>query len=169
MSNFILAFIGTMLTTIVVLFISYSIVFLPGKLYKAKEKKARIEQHLMFNQLKKGNYIWKVYKGEITTFIVTLVKPIFNDENECKGFYIYSKNIDCEYLEMGISVDLNESKSFNYNCYYTLFGEADITAKAVKSKMDKESLKASSYTMDDIIKASEEVKERLEKIIKNNN
>ena len=123
----------------------------------------------MFNQLKKGNYVWESYKGEITTFIVTLVKPIFNNKNECKGLCIYLKNIDCEYLTRNINIDLNESKSFNYNYYYTLFGEADITAKAIKSKMDKESLKASSYTMDDIIKASEEVKERLEKIIKNTN
>lgn len=169
MSNFILAFIGAMLITIVALFISYSIVFLPGKLYKAKEKKARKEQHLMFNQLKKGNYVWESYKGEITTFIVTLVKPKFNFENECKGLFIYLKNIDKEYLTRCIDIDLNKSKSFNYNCYYTLFGEADITAKAVKSKRDKESLKASSCTMDDIIKASEEVKERLEKIIKNTN
>jgi len=146
--------------------ISYSIVFLPSTLRKAKEEKARKEQHLMFNQLKKGNYVWESNKGEITTFIVTLAKPIFNDKNECKGLYIYLKNIDCEYLSMGINIDLDKSKSFNYKNYYTLFGEADITAKAVKSKRDKESLKVSSYTMDDIIKASDEVKERLEKIIK---
>jgi len=149
--------------------IFYSIVFLPSKLRKMKEKKARKEQHLMFNQLKKGNYVWKSYKGEITTFIVTLVKPNFNYKNECEGLVIYLENIDKEYLTWYIDIDLNKSKSFNYDCYYTLFGEADITAKAVKSKMDKESLKVSSYTMDDIIKASEEVKERLEKLIKDNN
>jgi len=149
--------------------IFYSIVFLPSKLRKMKEKKARKEQHLMFNQLKKGNYVWKSYKGEITTFIVTLVKPNFNYKNECEGLVIYLENIDKEYLTWYIDIDLNKSKSFNYDCYYTLFGEADITAKAVKRKMDKESLKVSSYTMDDIIKASEEVKERLEKLIKDNN
>jgi len=149
--------------------IFYSIVFLPSKLRKMKEKKARKEQHLMFNQLKKGNYVWKSYKGEITTFIVTLVKPNFNYKNECEGLVIYLENIDKEYLTWYIDIDLNKSKSFNYDCYYTLFGEADITAKAVKSKMDKESLKVSSYTMDDIIKASEEVKERLGKLIKDNN
>ena len=136
---------------------------------EGKEKKARKEQHLMFNQLKKGNYVWESHKGEITTFIVTLAKPIFNDKNECKGLYIHLKSIDCEYLEMGINLYLNESKSFNYKNYYTLFGEADITAKAVKSKMDKESLKVSRFTVDDIKKASDEVKERLEKLVKNAN
>ena len=136
---------------------------------ETKEKIARKEQHLMFNQLKKGNYVWESHKGEITTFIVTLAKPIFNDKNECKGLYIHLKSIDCEYLEMGINLYLNESKSFNYKNYYTLFGEADITAKAVKSKMDKESLKVSSFTVDDIKKASDEVKERLEKLVKNAN
>ena len=137
---------------------------------EGKEKIARKKQHLMFNQLKKGDFIWTIYEHKINAFVITSVEYRFNIYNgKCKDLIIKGEGVENDFVDCLISIPIEKIKTFKFGSYYTLFGEANITAKSEKLKKDKEIEKVSSFTVDDIIKASEEVKERLEKLVKNTN
>jgi len=159
------AIIFALIIILVVVLISFSIVFLPDLLREKKEKKARKEQHLMFIQLKKGDYVWEVVNDNIITRIVDTITYRFNSSNECTGIFISTYIPDNSYDTRCIDIKLKDSKVFKYLHYYTLYGEASVTAKAVKNKRDKEISKAVEYTIDDIKNASDEVTKRLEKVV----
>ena len=132
---------------------------------KLKEERAREKQHLMFNQLKKGDYVWEVVDDNIITRIVDTITYRFNSSNECTGIFINTYRPHNSYDTRYIDIKLKDSKVFKYQHYYTLYGEASVTAKAVKNKRDKEMSKAVEYTIDDIKNASDEVTKRLEKVV----
>ena len=158
------AIIFALIITLVIILISFSVVFLPDLLREKKEKKARKEQHLMFIQLKKGDYVWEVVNDNIITRIVDAITYRFNSSNECTGIFINTYRPDNSYDTRYIDINLKDSKAFKYQHYYTLYGEASVTAKVVKNKRDKEMSKAMEYTIDDIKNASDEVTKRLEKV-----
>lgn len=135
---------------------------------EGKEKIARKKQHLMFNQLKKGDFVWAIYEHKINAFVVTSVEYSFND-GKCKGLIIKCDGVKNDFVSSILSVPIEKAKTFKFNSYYALFEEANITVKSEKFKKDKEIEKVSSFTVDDIIKASEEVKERLGKLVKDTN
>jgi uncharacterized protein with PQ loop repeat len=160
---------------ILILFLTV-IAFIGGVIYtflikpqtlKIKHKKAMKSQHLMFNQLKAGNFVWELNGSTIKTYIIESVGYSFNKyTNECTRININAKNINNEYDNRYIDIDIDKSKSFKYNSYYTLYGEANSIASMTKAKRDREISNVSSATKEELIKEANKVIDRIDEFKK---
>lgn len=137
------------------------------QMLKANHKKAMKNQHLMFNQLKAGDFVWELNGSTIKTYIVKSVSYSFNKcTNECTRININAENINNEYDSRYIDIDISKSKSFKYNSYYTLYGEANSIASMTKTKRDREISNVSSATKEELIKEANKVIDRIEEFKK---
>ena len=138
------------------------------QMLKANHKKAMKSQHLMFNQLKKGDFIWELVGQDIKTYVVKSVSYSFGKcTNECFKINISAVSINNEYDSRYIDIDISKSKSFKYNSYYALYGEANSIASMTKAKRDREISNVSSATKEELIKEANKVIDRLEEFKKN--
>lgn len=130
-------------------------------------KNAKKNQRLMFNQIKEGNFIWELNGSNIKTYIVTSVGYSFNKyTNECTRINISAVNINNEYDNRYIDIDIDKSKSFKYNSYYTLYGEVNSIASMTKAKRDQEISNVSSATKEELIREANKVIDRIEEFKK---
>ena len=137
------------------------------RILKMKHKKAMINQHVMFNQLKAGDFVWELIGQTIKTYVVTYVNYTFKKyTNECTRINISTVNINNEYDNRYIDIDIDKSKSFKYNSYYTLYGEASSIASMTKAKRDREISNVSSATKEELIKEANKVIDRIEEFKK---
>ena len=116
----------------------------------------------MFNQLKKGDFVWEVYGDNLTSYKVESISYGFGNTNECRRMVIHTKSIKNEYDTRNISIDdINLSKSFKFGNYYTLFGEANSIATMTKNKRKEAIASVSVVSNDEITKEVNKVIERL--------
>ena len=116
----------------------------------------------MFNQLKKGNFVWEVYGDKIASYIVETITYGFDKSNECHRMVIHTKSIKNEFDTRDISIDdIKLSKSFKFRNYYTLFGEANSIATMTKNKRKEAIASVSVVSNDEIAKEVNKVIERL--------
>jgi len=172
MSNLILTSIGkvVMLSVLAIIF-AFGVFVLCGIIYvifispitiKKKHKNACKNQHLMFNQLKKGDFVWEVYGDNLTSYKVESISYGFGNTNECRRMVIHTKSIKNEYDTRNISIDdIKLSKSFKFGNYYTLFGEANSIATMTKNKRKEAIASVSVVSNDEITKEVNKVIERL--------
>ena len=137
------------------------------RILKMKHKKAMINQHVMFNQLKAGDFVWELIGQTIKTYVVKNVGYSFNKyTNECTRINFSTVNINNEYDNRYIDIDIYKSKTFKYNSYYTLYGEANSIASMTKAKRDREISNVSSATKEELIKEANKVIDRIEEFKK---
>jgi hypothetical protein len=84
----------------------------------------------------------------------------------CASTTVNAKNINNEYDNRYIDIDIDKSKSFKYNSYYTLYGEANSIASMTKAKRDREISNVSSATKEELIKEANKVIDRIDEFKK---
>ena len=137
------------------------------QMLNTNRKNAMKNQRLMFNQIKKGDFVWELNGSTIKTYVVKSVGYSFNKcTNECTRININAENISNEYDSRYIDIDINKSKSFKYNSYYTLYGEANSIASMTKAKRDQEISNVSSATKEELIREANKVIDRIDEFKK---
>ena len=122
----------------------------------------------MFNQLKKGDFVWGVYGDNLASYKVESISYGFDKSNECRRMVINTRSIKNEYDTRNISIDdIKLSKSFKFGNYYTLFGEANSIATMTKNKRKESIASVSVVSNDEIAKEVNNVIERLNDFKKN--
>lgn len=125
------------------------------KLDKRKEKINGPKQHLMFSQLKKGNFVWEVTGDKIKTLLVKNVEFYYDSSNNVRNVHIDFVN-----NSNGLLLSPESAKTFLHGCYHTLMGDAESTRRLNEIKRKKEVEKLTTAT-------AKEVKEQADKVIKN--
>ena len=134
---------------------------------KIKHKKAMKSQHLMFNQLKAGDFVWELNGSTIKTYVIESVGYSFNKyTNECTRINFNTVNINNEYDNRYIDIGIDKSKSFKYNSYYTLYGEVNSIASMTKAKRDQEISNVSTTSKEELIKEANKVIDRIDEFKK---
>jgi len=119
------------------------------------------KQHLMFNQLKKGDFVWLVNEDKLFRKIIKNVVYDFSGTDVIKiKLYFHGED---KYL----SVPSEKSKTYRFGNYYTIMGEAMANANYIKHKRQESIDGVRTSTDEDIIKAVNDVINRTNKI-KNN-
>lgn len=168
-TNIINGFFILVMLLIVIFFISGAIYFflIKPQMLRLRHKKAMKNQRLMFNQIKTGDFIWELNGSSIKTYVVKSVSYSFNKHtNECTRINISAENMNNEYEIRYIDIDIDKSKSFKYNSYYTLYGEAHSIASMVKAKRGQEISNVSSATKEELIKEANKVIDRIDEFKK---
>lgn len=119
-------------------------------------------QHLMFNQLSIGDYIWKIEDNYVKPYIIQDVGYSFNRENECDKIYFKIKGINTAVYTT--SININDARSFKYLSYYTLYNEAKLTLDSIMSKRKKEIENIKTSTPKELNDQVGEVIKRLENL-----
>ena len=145
---------------------SFAIIFVPFffvfSCYKERTylKTRGPKQHLMFNQLKKGDIIWKLYDGQLISYIVKNVEYLFSSTGKIRRVIIVIDDYNV------IRLDENEAKSFKYMDYYTLYSEVNFAHKLINAKREKELQKFTSVSAAKIQKEADEAIKRIENLKK---
>lgn len=119
------------------------------------------KQHLMFNQLKKGDFVWLVNEDKLFRKIIKKVAYNFSG-TDVITIKIYFHGYD-NYL----SIPSDKSKTYRFGNYYTIMGEAMANANYIKHKRQESIDGVRTSTDEDILKAVNDVINRTNKI-KNN-
>lgn len=119
------------------------------------------KQHLMFNQLKKGDFVWFVNEDKLFSKIIKKVVYDFSG-TDVRTINIYFHG-DCDYL----SIPPYKSKTYRFGNYYTIMGDAIVNANNIKHKRQESIDAVRTSTDEDILKAVNNVISRTNKI-KNN-
>ena len=132
-----------------------------------KNKNKKLEnacqnQHLMFNQLSIGDYIWKIEDNYVKPYIIQDVGYSFNRENECDKIHFKIKGINTAVYTT--SININDARSFKYLRYYTLYNEAKLTLDSIMSKRKKEIENIKTSTPKELNDQVGEVIKRLENL-----
>lgn len=125
-----------------------------------KCKKARDKQHLMFNQLKKGDYIWSLYDDTVKPFKVESINYKFS--------YYGGRLTEIEF-KMGydtITIPAEKSKSYQYHNRYTIFKAAKIESDLVKQKRQKQINDLKKVSNETIVNEVNKLIDNLKKIEK---
>ena len=133
---------------------------------KKNLKNAKENQRLMFNQLKKGDYVWEVSGEELKDYVVTYAGYYFDINNICKEVRIYLQNLSEEYSTRDINIPVGDSQTYKHNNYYTVYNEASLLQKGIKLKRDKQRNAAKEVTNEKLIEETTKLIERLNKIKK---
>ena len=154
-----LCIIGLCITAIIVtVILEIYKVFKENKRYK----NACENQHLMFNQLKKGDYMWRVNEDKITAYkIIEVNYKFYHDSLHEIKFEI--KSNECTWA-FEHEVDVKNAKSFKDGLYYLLYKEAKLSADACRRNKEKEIAKILQVTDEEIKAEADKVIERIEKI-----
>ena len=115
-------------------------------------------QKKMFNQLVKGDYIWRVDEDGVTHFTVEKVKYDFDSNKQVSKIKIYYGNAFLDYIETYPGA----AKSFNFGNWYTIKAAAELEYNKIKNKKDEAILGVTSCTTEEIKKASEKLIKQLE-------
>lgn len=129
-------------------------------------RKARESQRLLFNQLKKGSYVWEVVGEELITYVVTQSVYHFDRNNICKEITLRMQSVSESWNTRNIDIPVEESKTFKRNDYYTIYNEADIVRSAIKKKRDEQRNAVSKVSNEELANEVNNVIKRLETIKK---
>lgn len=140
--------------------------FLMTGLFAIYEKRQDIKakkQHLMFNQLKKGNFIWKVSGNWMRRIEVSGVEYHFDRHDIVDKIII---GLSGDYHKLHIRPD--DAKSFTFKelgyTYYTILEEAKLMTGLTEAKRKKAIENAQSVDANDVTeKLNQEIK-ALEKL-----
>lgn len=117
------------------------------------------KQRKMFNQLVKGDFLWRVNKNGVTCFTVDKVKYDLNRSsdtiNKIKIYYA-----DYDYIEM----TPNTAKTFKFGAWHTIKTAAEVEANALKCKRNEAILGVMECTPEDVKNASDNLIKQLENI-----
>ena len=117
------------------------------------------KQRKMFNQLVKGDFLWRVGENGVTYFTVDKVKYNLNrKEDTIRGLKIYYSDYD--YIEMTPEA----AKTFKFNNWHTIKTAAEVEANALKCKRNEAILGVMECTPEDVKKASDNLIKQLESI-----
>lgn len=124
---------------------------------KSQDAKAK-KQYLMFNQLKKGDFVWKVEDGFLTRYKVSGVEYHF-DTND--NVYKITISFVGEYHKLNIPIKI--AKVFVYDeftaKYYTIYKEAEIVANLTEVRRKKAIENAQSVDVSEVAaKLNEEIR-----------
>ena len=131
---------------------------------KKNLKNAKENQRLMFNQLKKGDYVWEVSGEELKDYVVTYAGYYFDINNICKEVRISLQNLSEEYSTRDINIPVGDSQTYKRNNYYTIYNEASLLQKGIKLKRDKQRNAAKEVTNEKLVEETTKLIERLNKI-----
>ena len=118
-------------------------------------------QHLMFNQLKKGDFLWKVDGDRLTYRFIKDVEYVFY------GTKIRQIRIHFHGGYYTLDIEPENAKTYTYHNYYTLYGDAKAQADFIALKRQEAISNSKEATADDVLKATDAVTARIEKIKKN--
>lgn len=121
------------------------------------------KQKKMFNQLVKGDYIWRVDEEKVRYFTVERVEYDFDYKKQINKIKIYYGDSFHDCVEM----KPDAAKSFIFCNWYTIKAAADLEYRKEESKRNEAILGVTSSTPEDIKKASEKLIKQLDKIINN--
>lgn len=146
----------------VVLLVSFIIVGLFAIYEKRQDIKAK-KQHLMFNQLKKGDFVWRVSGDWMRRIEVSGVEYHFDRHDIVDKIII---GLSGEYHQLHMRP--NDAKSFTFKelgyTYYTILEEAKLMADLTEAKRKKAIENAQSVDANDVTeKLNQEIK-ALEKL-----
>ena len=129
---------------------------------KKRYKNACENQHLMFNQLKEGDYMWRVIEDKITAYkIIKVNYKFYHDTLREIKFEIQNKESTWTHDH---EVDVKNAKSFKDGLYYLLYKEAKLSADACRRNKDKAIANIQQVTGEEIKAEADKVIERIEKI-----
>ena len=141
-----------------------------GVYKKIKDKKkyqdACKNQRLMFNQLKKGDYVWEVSGEELKDYVVTYAGYYFDRNNICKEVRISLQSLTNEWNTRDISIPVDDSQTYKRDNYYTIYNEASLLQRGIKLKRDKQRNAAKEVTNEKLVEETTKLIERLNKIKK---
>ena len=120
----------------------------------------------MFNQLKKGDYVWEVSGEELKDYVVTYAGYYFDINNICKEVRISLQSLTNEWNTRDISIPVDDSQTYKRNNYYTIYNEASLLQRGVKLKRDKQRNAAKEVSNEKLIEETTKLIERLNKIKK---
>jgi len=118
-------------------------------------------QHVMFNQLKKGDFIWCVDGDELHYRFIKEVEYLFY------GTKIRQIRIHFRGGYDTLEIEPENAKTYTYGSYYTLYGDAKAQADFIALKRQEAISISKEATAEDVIKATDAVTARIEKIKKN--
>lgn len=121
--------------------------------FRLKAKK----QRLMFSQLKKGDFVWRLNGNMLDCFMVKKVNHTFHHDGTVKKMCI---KLDGCYEE--IKIDPKNVKSYEFEDYYTLMEDAVSRQKLILLKRKNEVEKLSKASPVEIKKAVDNVIKGLE-------
>ena len=133
---------------------------------KKNLKNAKENQRLMFNQLKKGDYVWEVSGEELKDYVVTYAGYYFDINNICKEVRISLQSLTNEWNTRDINIPVDDSQTYKRNNYYTIYNEASLLQRGIKLKRDKQRNAAKEVTNEKMIEETTKLIERLNKIKK---
>ena len=131
-----------------------------GILREISYKRNGMGQHVMFNQLKKGDFVWCVNGDELHYRFVKNVSYNFagtDVTNIVIEFY-------GDYNDLKIKPE--DAKTYRYAWFYTLMGDAKAQADYVSLKRNESVKESQKVTPEEIIKGADFVMKRIEKIKK---
>lgn len=114
------------------------------------------KQRKMFNQLVKGDYVWRVDEDGITYFTVDKIKYVFDYNNDIRKIEIHYSAYNY------IDLKPEAAKTFKLGNWHTIKAAAELEYKKIKAKKDEAILGVTSCTIEDIKKASEKLIKQLE-------
>lgn len=131
-----------------------------GILREISYKLNGMSQHVMFNQLKKGNFVWCVSDGELHYRFVKNVSYDFSGTDVTNIVIEFYGN----YSDLNIKSE--DAKTYKYYWFYTLMGDAKAQADYVSLKRNESIKESQKVTPEEIIKEADLVMKRIEKIKK---
>ena len=131
-----------------------------GILREISYKRNGMSQHIMFNQLKKGDFVWFVNGDELHYRFVKKVSYNFSGTDVT--------NIVIEFYGdyNDLKIKLEDAKTYKYYWFYTLMGDAKAQADYVSLKRNESIKESQKVTPEEIIKEADLVMKRIEKIKK---
>ena len=92
-------------------------------------------QHKMFKELKKGDYLWKLYGDYIEPMKITEVRYCFDKEDNIQEIHIYTSDW------MSLHLEPQQTNTFKIkegtSEYYTIFKEAEAKRMLTEMKRNK--------------------------------
>ena len=119
-------------------------------------------QYLMFNELKKGDYVWEIMPDDtVASCKVDTVEYEFNYKHELKSVEIELIHPWFPSIGKSIIIPAKDAKSYEYHSYYTLYKDAKVRNDAIKKKKESEITNFKTVTESDINNAIDDVIESL--------
>lgn len=93
--------------------------------------KIRDKQHLMFCQMKKGDYVWRSFEGEVVNLEIKKINYHFIGKRLSSITFITNKRIDIDFSPF-------KFKSYKFGNYFALYSEAKACAEAYNFEREKQ-------------------------------
>ena len=158
MMEYIIALLTILLVTCAVFLLpSWYVTLRKKKLERGAATKGQ-NQYLMFNELKRGDYVWEIMSDDtVASCKVDTVEYEFNYKHELKSVEIELNHPWFPSIGRSITIPAKDAKSYEYHGFYTLYKDAKVRNDAIKKKKESEITNFKTVTESDINNAVEEV------------